>query len=107
MFTDPSRIKRSDLGHPEICNVHNYYRVFAPARAEEVAQACRKAEIGCTECKKELAGILIAFLAPIQEKRNAFLKDKGRLSDILQQGRQKAAAVAEKTMAEVKGLINL
>lgn len=107
LFTDPSRIKRSDLGHPEICNVHNYYRVFAPARAEEVAQACRKAEIGCTECKKELAGILIAFLAPIQEKRNAFLKDKGRLSDILQQGRQKAAAVAEKTMAEVKGLINL
>ncbi|HTY45380.1 MAG TPA: tryptophan--tRNA ligase [Patescibacteria group bacterium] len=107
MFTDPARVKRSDAGHPEVCNVHSYYRLFAPGRAEEVAQACRQAQIGCTECKKELAGILIAFLAPIQEKRNALAKNKGQVSDMLAQGRQKAAAVAQETMAEVKGLINL
>ncbi len=107
MFTDPARVRRSDPGHPEKCNVHSYYTVFAPRSAKEVAQGCRKAELGCTDCKKSLAEELIRFLGPIQQKRNQLLKDKAKVDDILDQGAKKASVVAEKTMSEVKKLINI
>jgi tryptophanyl-tRNA synthetase len=107
MFTDPTRIKFTDPGHPDKCNVHNYYAVFAPQRKKEIDEACRRAKIGCTECKKELANILIKFLEPIQEKRNALLKNKKEVFDILEQGEKKARAVASETLAEVKKLLRL
>lgn len=107
MFTDPTRVKFNDPGHPDKCNVHNYYAVFAPERKKEIDELCREAKIGCTDCKKELAEILIKFLEPIQEKRNGLLKKKGYISDILEEGRKKASTVAAQTMSEVKKLINL
>ncbi len=107
MFTDPERIKLSDPGHPQICNVHSYYALFAPEREKEVADFCRNAKCGCSGCKKELAEVLIKFLHPIQNKRDELLKDKKQVSNILKQGAKRAEAFAEKTMSEVKGLLNL
>lgn len=107
MFTDPKRIKLSDPGRPEICNVHSYYAVFAPQRKKEIDVLCRESKIGCTDCKKELAGILIKFLEPIRKKRAELLKDKTEISGILDEGRKKAEEIAFKTVSEVKSLINL
>jgi len=107
MFTDPQRIKFTDPGHPQNCNVHSYYAVFAPERNSEIDELCRKAKIGCTDCKKELAEILIKILEPIQEKRNKLLKDKNQISDILEEGRKKAKASAASILSEVKKIINL
>lgn len=107
MFTDPLRIKFTDPGHPDKCNVHSYYAVFAPQRKEELDRLCRSAKIGCTECKKELAGILIRYLEPIQEKRKIFIKDKSRVFDILEEGTRKAQALASQTLTEVKKLIKI
>jgi len=107
MFTDPERVKLSDPGHPDKCNLHNYYAVFAPEREKEIAEACRKSKIGCTVCKKELAAVLIKFLEPIQERRSELLRDKSRISGILQDGAAKARAIAEKTIAQAKDLVNL
>jgi tryptophanyl-tRNA synthetase len=107
MFTDPARIKVSDPGHPEKCNVHSYYAVFAPERKKEIDEQCRKAQIGCTNCKKELAEILVNFLKPIQEKRHELLKEKSRVFEILEDGEKKAVSVAHGTISEVKKLINL
>lgn len=106
MFTDPLRIKLSDPGHPEKCNVHNYFAVFAPERKQEIDALCRQSKIGCIECKKELAEILVKFLAPIQEKRQELWRDKSRVLDILEAGRKKAVDVAEATVSEVKKLVN-
>ena len=107
MFTDPLRIKVSDPGHPQECNVHSYYAVFAPEKKQELDGLCRQAKIGCTDCKKELASILIAFLSPIQEKRLKLLKNKGRINDILGEGLKKAQGVACETMAEVKKALKI
>jgi tryptophanyl-tRNA synthetase len=107
MFTDPLRIKFTDPGHPEKCNVHDYYAIFAPERKKEIDELCRKAKIGCTECKKELGEILINFLAPIQEKRDKLLKDKKEVSTILAKGEEKARGIATATILEVKGLLNI
>ncbi len=107
MFTDPTRIKLTDPGHPEKCNVHSYYAVFAPGRKKEIDELCRKAEIGCTDCKKDLAKIIIKFLQPIQGKRDELLKDKGKIFDILALGEKKATAFASATISEVKNLVRL
>jgi tryptophanyl-tRNA synthetase len=107
MFTDPTRIKLTDPGHPDKCNVRNYYAVFAPQKKKEIDEACGKAKIGCTECKRGLAAILIKYLEPFQEKRNNLLKNKGEISDILDEGAKRARRTASKTLSEVKKLLNL
>jgi tryptophanyl-tRNA synthetase len=102
MITDPQRIKLSDPGHPEVCNVFSYYQVFAPSREAEVCNWCVKAQKGCTECKKILAQEIMTRLTPIQEKRQEFVSDKKRISAILEQGAEKARAIARQTMQEVR-----
>ncbi|OGX46557.1 MAG: tryptophan--tRNA ligase [Omnitrophica WOR_2 bacterium RIFCSPLOWO2_12_FULL_51_8] len=107
MFTDPARVRLSDPGHPEKCNLHNYYAVFAPQRKKEIDAACRAARIGCTECKKEMAEILVKFLGPIRKKREAILEDKSALIGILSEGKKKAEEAASRTIKEVKALLRL
>ena len=107
MFTDPLRIKRTDPGHPEKCNVHSYYALFASERKKEIDALCRISQIGCTDCKKELAGIVVEYVEPLQAKRNEFLKDKGVIADILTRGKKEARKVAASTIAEVKGLLGM
>ncbi|MFC1594509.1 tryptophan--tRNA ligase [Candidatus Omnitrophota bacterium] len=102
MFTDPKRIRRTDTGHPDKCNVHSYYETFAPEREKEIAEGCRSAKIGCTECKQMLAEILINVLEPIQEKRKGLVEDKKKIKDILKDGADKAREVAQATIKEVK-----
>ncbi len=105
MFTDPKRIKLTDPGHPKKCNVCNYYEVFAPEKKEEVYEWCAKAQKGCTDCKMMLADILIDYLAPIREKHSKLERNKGRIRDILDDGRKKAQTIAKKTIAEIKEVI--
>lgn len=105
MFTDPKRIKLSDPGHPDQCNVHSYYEVFAPEKKCEVDEWCTKAQKGCTDCKAILADILCERLAPIREKRAALKGNEGRIQDILSEGRKKARTIAQKTIAEIKEVI--
>jgi tryptophanyl-tRNA synthetase len=102
MYTDPKRVRRADPGHPEECNVHDYYRTFAPERADEVAGKCRAAEWGCTDCKKDLAATLNAFLDPIRARRAELLGDKAALEKILREGTERARKVAAATMKEVR-----
>ena len=102
MFTDPKRLRLNDPGHPDVCNVFSYYSVFASNKKDEVCTWCTKAEKGCTDCKKILSQEILKTLAPIQEKRAVFLKDKNKVLDILEQGAKDARVLAQKTMAEVK-----
>ena len=107
MVTDPQRIKKSDPGHPGICNVFSYYKTFKPEIEKEAYRWCSKAEIGCTECKRKLADVLNQVLAPIRQKREKLIKNKSKVEDILIDGAKKAKKVASKTLTEVKKLIGL
>jgi tryptophanyl-tRNA synthetase len=107
MFTDPQRIRVSDRGHPEKCNVYAYYSIFAPEQKKEIDEACRACRIGCTECKKRLGEILVKFLEPIGEKRRELLKSKKDIKEILEEGCRKAQAAAQSTILEVKKTIGI
>lgn len=102
MITDPQRQKRDDPGHPEVCNVHSYYAVFKPGLKHEIDTLCRKAEIGCTDCKKKLIGVIIEELCPIQKKRKELLSDKQQILDIIDKGAKRAREVAGKTLKDAK-----
>jgi tryptophanyl-tRNA synthetase len=106
MITDPKRIKLSDKGHPDICNVFSYYSAFSGSQtAAEAKDWCAHAKKGCTDCKKNLAEIIIEQLKPLQAKRAKL--HNADAEKILEDGNKKAAAVADQTMAEVKRLIGL
>lgn len=107
MFTDPERIRVVDFGHPDKCSVYSYYEAFAPLLKNQIHERCTKAKIGCTECKKELAVLLINLLAPIQEKRQVLQKDKHKIEEILCSGRQKASLLAKQTISQVRGLLKI
>ena len=107
MFTDPKRINLSDKGHPRGCNLYAYYNLFKKEYAPQVYEYCTKANVGCAECKKNLASLVSDYLSDIRKKRESLLKDKDALCEILENGAQKAREVASNTMAEVKKAVNL
>lgn len=107
MFTDPKRIKLSDAGHPEKCNLRSYYNLFKPQYAKEVDKYCTEALIGCTDCKRKLANVVSDYLSDIRNKRERLLKDKNKIYDILEDGAKKARKAASETMAEVKKRVGL
>ena len=100
MTTDPQRIKASDPGHPEVCNVFSYYAEFFPEIKPDIFEKCTRAGIGCVECKKNFAALLIDKLKPIHKKREEFLKDKTLIKGILDAGRQSAGSVAGATLKD-------
>ena len=107
MITDPLRIKKTDPGHPDDCNVCAYYKIFAPTTADDVADKCRNAKWGCTDCKRHLAEVLTTFLSEPRKKRADLEAHPDRLKEVLAAGAEKARAVAQKTLDEVKALVGL
>jgi tryptophanyl-tRNA synthetase len=107
MITDPKRIRRDDPGHPEECNVCQYYRTFSPAEHDAVAERCRTAAWGCTDCKARLADILIELLAEPRARREELEAHPERLRELLADGARRAQAVARETLDEVKALTGL
>jgi len=105
MFTDPKRIYLKDKGHPDKCNIFAYVKLFAPEYSNELNKLCKGAKLGCTDCKKKLAEILIELLKSIRENRTKLLEDKKVIIDILKKGAEKARDTASKTMREVRKAI--
>ena len=105
MITDPRRIKKSDPGHPGVCNVFSYYGVFNKKGIDQTRDWCVNARLGCRQCKVKLAEIIIELLRPIQAKRNKLLNDRTQIRKILTEGSKKAGAIAGKTIKDVKKVV--
>ena len=108
MVTDPARIRRTDPGNPDVCNVYSLHKTFTdPEQVAMINVECRRAGIGCVDCKKILAASLNNHLAPFRERRAEFDKQPQLIWDILDDGATRARAIAETTMAEVRAAIGL
>ncbi|MEA3369691.1 MAG: tryptophan--tRNA ligase [Candidatus Ratteibacteria bacterium] len=107
MITDPKRIRKTDKGHPGICNVFSYQEIFNRAASEEIENACKKGLRGCTECKKMLAETLIVFLADFRARRKTWEERPEELSQILEKGKCLARKVAGDTLQEVRKKMGL
>lgn len=107
MITDPQRIKISDPGHPDVCNVFSYYCVFVNHKKDEVFNWCSNSKAGCVECKKRLSESLIKRLEPIHKRRQELCGDKTGVKKIVEQGRENASGIAKQTMQQVKKVIGM
>ena len=106
MVTDPQRIRLSDPGDPDICNVFTLHKIFSPPdQVSQINEDCRKAEIGCVECKRILATNLNKHLEPFRAKRAELEKDPDFVKDILLNGATRARVIASETMGQVRDVI--
>ena len=108
MFTDPQRARRSDPGNPEVCNVFEFHKLYSDKETvDKIDHECRRAQIGCVECKQIMADSLIKALEPIREKREYYLARPQLVEEIINEGGNKARNVARQTMTEVRAALNL
>jgi tryptophanyl-tRNA synthetase len=108
MVTDPARMKRTDPGNPDVCNVYSMHKTFSPqADVDMVNLECRRAGIGCVDCKKLLAKNLNAHLEPFRLKRAEFAAKPDYVTDVLNDGAKRACVIAEQTIKEVREAIQL
>ncbi|NLN64829.1 MAG: tryptophan--tRNA ligase [Clostridiaceae bacterium] len=107
MVTDPARIKKTDPGHPEVCSVFAFHKIFNEAEVPEIETQCKGGCIGCVQCKKNLAEKVSAFHNPIYEKRSELIKHPDDIRDIIQEGNCKAREVARNTLEEVRSAMKI
>ncbi|MFH1503999.1 MAG: tryptophan--tRNA ligase [Candidatus Omnitrophota bacterium] len=116
MFTDPARKKRNDPGHPDVCNLFDYYFIFSAEdgsasdgkpQLSQIKKDCINAQRGCRQCKEELVKILEEFIVLRRAKKQEILNKKNYIKDILEQGRKKAQETAAQTLDEVKEIVGL
>ncbi len=108
MMTDPHRVKRTDVGDPELSPVFQLHKIFSSKDEQaEVAEGCRTAGIGCLDCKKVLIKNIFKVLNPIWERRKNYLDKPHLLEEILQAGALKAKKVAARTVNDASNAMKL
>lgn len=105
MVTDPLKVRRHDPGRPEVCPVFALHGVVNAARVPAIATGCRSGQLGCVDCKGELAERLNAFLEPVRERRAAI--DAHDVDAILAAGAERARDIASETLWEVKSAMQV
>jgi tryptophanyl-tRNA synthetase len=108
MPTDPARVKRNDPGTPEKCPVWSLHQVYSTDETKAWARkGCTTAGIGCLECKQPVIESVLAELAPMRERAQAYLDDPTLVKNILADGCDKARKLAGETMRDVREAMGL
>lgn len=108
MVTDPARMRRTDPGNPDVCNVFTMHKIMSPqAEVEMIDVECRTAGIGCVDCKLRFANNLNKHLEPFRAKRIELASQEGYVQDVLNDGAKRARTIAQKTMVEVREAMQL
>ena len=106
--TDPKRIKKDDLGNPDICMVAYYHKLFdTQEEIKNICEECKTGKRGCVACKKQLAKNIIETLKPIREKRAYYEAHPEEVDQILIEGTKKAQEQAKQTIKKVKQAMKL
>ena len=104
MYTDPDHIRVKDPGKVEGNVVFSYLDIFDPAKAEvkKLKEEYRAGGLGDVVLKKRLTGILQDLIRPMRERRDEFAIDPTFVTNMLQEGTERARAVVAETLQEVK-----
>jgi len=108
MVTDPQRVRRTDPGNPQVCNVFSMHRLFSPAgEVADIDRDCRTAALGCVDCKKKFAANLNRHLEPFRARRAELEARQADVQAILDDGAERARKIAAQTIAEVRAALQL
>ncbi len=107
-ITDRSRLRKTDIGHPDECEViFDYYKIFAPEKVEQVAQECKSATRGCADCKRELCTYVNEHFREIREKRKELENNPHLVREIIMNGSDRARTRAKEVLKEVKDAVRM
>ena len=102
MVTDPARARRTDPGDPDKCPVWDLHKIYSDADTQAwVQQGCRSAGIGCLDCKKRVADVIVAEITAIRARAQEFEENRDLVRGIIAEGCEKARDVARQTLEEV------
>ncbi len=107
MITDPERIRKDDHGHPDICIVYQYQKIYNEDISGVISENCKAGKIGCMECKKLLFEKLNTHLLPIRERRLEIENNPDYIDDVIADGNKRAGQKAQETMTKIKEAMNL
>lgn len=109
MYTDPNHIHIEDPGQIEGNMVFTYLDIFDPDKQKvaKLKEHYQAGGLGDVKIKRYLNEVLEAQLGPIRKRREEFAKDLPSVYAMLKEGSQKANAVAEQTLAEVRDAIGV
>lgn len=108
MFTDPQRMRKTDPGRPELCNVFSYQQIYSsPEDVEEISRECKRAGIGCTDCKTHLAVRISAAMKPIYDLQDYYRNHIEEVKFIIEDGNARANRIARMTMEEVRDVVKI
>jgi tryptophanyl-tRNA synthetase len=106
--TDPKRIKRTDPGTPEVCNIYHLHKAFSPpATVEHVAMQCSTAGWGCIECKKVLHASMETELVPIRARAKELAAKPKLVTDALASGAEHCRKLARDTLGVVRAKMGI
>lgn len=108
-ITDRSRLRKTDLGHPDQCEVaFKYWEIFGtPEQIQKVKTECEQGLRGCADCKRELAAVINEYFAPIREKRRYYEEHPEEVTEIINDGSVKARQEAQKVLKEVRKIVGM
>lgn len=101
MITDPERIRKDDPGHPEVCVVAKFHKIYSKTDVQQIEEDCKAGKIGCVQCKKLLAQNIDQVLSPYRERRK-YWEEADRVEKVLEEGAENARKTASATMEEVR-----
>jgi tryptophanyl-tRNA synthetase len=102
MFTDPTKIRKTDPGHPETCPVFFFHEIYNAGNAPDIAVRCRAGQLGCVENKADMAKHLNAALRPIRERWRDLAAKPAHIEEVMREGTKRARGIAQTTLGEVK-----
>ncbi len=103
MFTDPARLRKSDPGNPDVCNLFPYHELLGSKEQQaEICEGCKNASLGCVDCKKFFIENLRSFLEPLQSRRVFLDNNPDLVHEVIENGNEKARNAAEETMVMVR-----
>jgi tryptophanyl-tRNA synthetase len=107
-MTDPARVRRTDPGTPEVCNIYHLHKAFNDEpTVEHVAVQCRTAGWGCLDCKKVLLDGMMRELTPIRERALELEAHPQVVTDALAAGAARVGKIARSTMETVRETMGL
>ncbi len=107
-LTDPQRVRRTDPGNPNVCNIFSLHRHFSsPEDVAWAEEGCRTAGIGCIDCKRRLTENIVRELQPIRERAAELKRNPEHVVDTLAAGAERCRAIASETMKEVRHRMGL
>jgi tryptophanyl-tRNA synthetase len=105
-FTDPQRLRRTDPGRPEVCNIYTMHKALStPEQIDLTYLECTTAQRGCIDCKTILMENFERELVPLRARRED--AQPGRVREALADGAAKARGIARETMSEVRQAMGL